>query len=215
MKRSKALGLLAGVLGLAGIICAAGTQYPYFHTRWLGMGALRNTEQFSINTPSAGASAIFSPGTNNTNALGSSSLRFSNVYTTLMNVSGAMTVSGAGSLAGITNSGTRIATPTTYTMGTGTTCTPTSEFGLFTSTGGAITVTATPTIATTTATNGQIFEIMSSTASAITLKDNDSTTGTLLQFTSNTASRTLNTTGDVIAFRYYNGTWYEVYFSTH
>jgi hypothetical protein len=80
---------------VAGAAFAIGSTFPYYHQRWLGTGTTRNTEQFSIQTPSAGAAAIFVPGTTNTNALGSSSLRFSNVYTTALNTSGPITA-GAG-----------------------------------------------------------------------------------------------------------------------
>lgn len=92
MKRSKALGLLAGLLGLAGILYAAGTQYPYFIAPFRGMGSRNNTVEFAVQVPSAGAAAIFAPGTTNTNALGSTSLRFSNVFTQLLNVAGTATV---------------------------------------------------------------------------------------------------------------------------
>ncbi len=100
MKRFKVLGLLAGLLGVAALAIGAGTQYPYFHARWFGMGSKNNTEQFSINTPSAGASAVLTPGVTNTNALGSSSLRFSNVFTTLLNASGAITAGSSLTAAG-------------------------------------------------------------------------------------------------------------------
>lgn len=110
MKRSKVLGLLAGILGLAGMLYAAGTQYPYFHMRYMGMGSKNNTEQFSINTPSAGASAVFTPGVTNTNALGSTSLRFSNVFTTLLNTSGAATIGGAATVTGVLTVGSMAST---------------------------------------------------------------------------------------------------------
>jgi hypothetical protein len=167
----------------------------------------------------AGTSLL--PGTNNYFSLGSSSYRFANVYTTLLNVSGASTLTGAvtssGRLTGVglTNSGTKICTPTTYTIAASTTVTPTSELGLLTTVDGAVTWTATPHIATTTATNGQFYEIVSSTTSDITIGDNDSVSGSLVELHQNTASRVLANPGDAIAFRYYGGSWYEVYFSTH
>jgi hypothetical protein len=67
------------LVGFAGYVIGANI-YPYYHGRWMGTGTKQNVEQFSINTPSAGASAIFSPGVDNTNALGTSALRFSAIY---------------------------------------------------------------------------------------------------------------------------------------
>ena len=93
MNRFKVFGLLAGLLAVAAYVYAA--AYPYYHSRWLGMGSKQNTEQFSIQTPSSGASAILVPGVTNTNALGTTALRFSNVFSTLLNSAGPIT-GGAG-----------------------------------------------------------------------------------------------------------------------
>jgi hypothetical protein len=116
----------------------------------------------------------------------------------------------------LTSAGKRITTPTNYTIGGGTTVTPTSEFGLFVTTGtGAIDWTATPSIATTTATEGQVFEIMSSTTTDITINDNGSVSGTLIELASGSTSRVLSNPGDVIRFRYYSGKWYETSTTLH
>lgn len=47
---------------------------------WTGMGSRRNTVEFTIESASIGSAAAFLPGTDNTNALGSASKRFSNIY---------------------------------------------------------------------------------------------------------------------------------------
>lgn len=141
--------------------------------------------------------------------------------TTSANALGPTTVTGAlGATArvsgvGLSNSGTGIDTPEAVTIGAGTTTTPTSAFALFSSTGGAITSSATPFLATTTAVNGQSYEIMSSTTSDLILGDNGSVTGSLIELHQNITSRTLANPGDLIRFRYYAGKWYEVAFSTH
>lgn len=90
MKRFKTLGLLAAIFGVVAVAFAA--NYPYYLQRWTGMGSRNNTTEFSIQVPSSGAAAILAPGTTNTNALGSSSLVFSNVYSQLLTVGGTATV---------------------------------------------------------------------------------------------------------------------------
>lgn len=92
MKIFKSFRLSALVLALIAVTAWAGSVY--IHT-WTGSGSRRNTVEFSIAASAPGSAASFLPGTTNTNALGSSSLRFSNVYTTLLNVSGASTMTGA------------------------------------------------------------------------------------------------------------------------
>lgn len=100
------------VAGLLGVVALAWAGYPYYAQTWNGTGTRRNTVEFSIQTPSAGAAAIFAPGTTDTNALGSTSLRFSNVFTTLLNVSGATTLTGAITASGgiVASAPTRIPT---------------------------------------------------------------------------------------------------------
>lgn len=95
MNRFKKSGFLAAALGVVlGVSLAYAATYPYLIAPYRGMGARHNTLEFAIQVPSAGAAAIFAPGTTNTNALGSTLLRFSNVFTTLLNVSGLATFSG-------------------------------------------------------------------------------------------------------------------------
>lgn len=88
----KTIGLVFGlVVGVAALIWA----YPYPNIHWTGYGEGSNrTAGFRIQTPSAGSVPVFVPTANNTFALGTTALRFSNVFTTLMNVSGAITASG-------------------------------------------------------------------------------------------------------------------------
>ncbi len=90
------------IVGLA-IGAYAANQFPYYAQKWEGTGSRYKTTEFYIGTPSSGAAAIFAPGTTNVNALGSTSLRFSNVYTTLLNTSGAATLSGAVTATSATN----------------------------------------------------------------------------------------------------------------
>jgi len=183
---------------------------------WTGMGARRNTEEFKVNEPTVGTAADFIPGTDNTNSLGTSALRFDDVQTYDLTVADDLTVTDDAAISGdLTTAGLIVETPVTYTIGAGTSVTPTSSFGVFTTTGGAITSTATPFLATTTFSNGTLFTVFSSTTDNIVLDDEDNTTGTLLEFHQNRTSLTLSNPGDHIVLRYYSGKWYEVSFSTH
>jgi hypothetical protein len=94
-KKSFLFGL--GVICLLGSIAFALTNsgWPYASQIWPGVGSKRNIVQFALGAVAAGGNSGFYPGVTNTNPLGSSSLRFSNVYTTLLNVSGASTLTGA------------------------------------------------------------------------------------------------------------------------
>ena len=82
MKRKLFSVAVAGLL-FGAIIgpLVAGVGYPVIVSSWLGDGAKRNTVQYQIRIPSSGSSAQFVPGTDNTNPLGTSSLRFSDVQT--------------------------------------------------------------------------------------------------------------------------------------
>lgn len=97
LNKSKVWSVVGVVLAVA-TLAWAGTVY--IHT-WTGSGSRRNTVEFAIAASAPGSAAAFLPGTTNTNALGSSSLRFSNVYTTLLNVSGATTQTGALTVTGV------------------------------------------------------------------------------------------------------------------
>lgn len=81
------LGLAVGVFGA--------NQFPYFAQRWEGTGSRYKTTEFYIGTPSAGSACIFAPGATNTNDLGSSSLRFRNIYGVGLNTSGNTTLGDA------------------------------------------------------------------------------------------------------------------------
>lgn len=83
------------------------------------------------------------------------------------------------------------------------------SFVVVTSTGGAITLSATPTIGTTGAVDGTVFIIQSATAT-VTLSDDDSVAGTKLEL--GDTSRALGV-GDIIGLIYRNGSWWELFFS--
>ena len=70
---------------------------------------------------------------------------------------------------------------------------------------GTLTSTATPFISTTTAISGQMLTLMGG-ANVITLGDNGSVAGTLLEL--GDTSRALGA-GDILKLRYYSGKWYE------
>lgn len=70
---------------------------------------------------------------------------------------------------------------------------------------GTLTSTATPFISTTTAISGQMLTLMGG-ANVLTLGDNGSVTGTLLEL--GDTSRALGA-GDILKLRYYSGKWYE------
>lgn len=86
-----------------------------------------------------------------------------------------------------------------------------NSFVIVTSTGGPLVMSATPTISTTTARTGDIYIIQSTTAT-ITLSDNDTVAGTLLELGSTT--RALGV-GDILAVIYRAGKWWELYFANN
>lgn len=75
---------------------------------------------------------------------------------------------------------------------------------------GTLTSEATPFISTTTAVDGQFLTIIGGSANVLTISDNDSAAGTLLEL--GAASRAIGE-GDIIRFVYYNGKWREISFS--
>ncbi len=101
----KSLYLFLGAVFVASVVWAA--RYPLDAETWLGTGAKQKIVQFAIRTASAGASAAFVPGVDNTNALGTSSLRFSNVFSELGNFEGPIT--GAAGMAVIVSTAPRTA----------------------------------------------------------------------------------------------------------
>ena len=91
----KLIYILAGILGLSAVAFAAiNSGFPYAVAQWPGFGPKRGIVQFAITGTSNTSSANFVPGVTNTNALGTSSLRFSNVYTTALDISGTATLTG-------------------------------------------------------------------------------------------------------------------------
>jgi hypothetical protein len=82
--------------GFVVALVAVSLAYAATGTIWTltGKGSRRNTVEFSIESPTVGTAAKFLPGTDNTNALGSSTLRFSDVQTVLATIGGATTISG-------------------------------------------------------------------------------------------------------------------------
>lgn len=71
----------------------------------------------------------------------------------------------------------------------------------------AMTSDATPFISTTTATSGQLIQLMgTSDTGTVTLSDDSQVSGSLLELDGNTVALGL---GDNITFRYYSGKWYQ------
>ncbi len=83
-----------------------------------------------------------------------------------------------------------------------------TSFVTLTSTGGALTVGSLPTIATTTATAGDRYTLLSTTAT-LTFSDNDQVAGTLLELGAST--RALGV-GDILELIYHNSSWWEIGF---
>ena len=121
------------------------------------------------------------------------------------------TVATFGQDGSFTTNGLKVNTPTQYTIGAATEVTPTSEFMVFTTTGGAITWACTNACISTSVANGTAISVMSSTTSNITWTDS---VYIQLSTTSTSANRVFSTPGDNINLRLYNGVWYEVSFST-
>ena len=103
------------------------------------------------------------------------------------------------------NSGADLALSTSTSL---TTSNLDSSFITLTSTGGALTVGSLPTIATTTATAGDRYTLLSTTAT-LTFSDDDQVTGTLLELGAST--RALGV-GDILELIYHNGKWWEIGF---
>jgi hypothetical protein len=171
MKKKSFLAGLAAICVFGSVAFAlTNSGWPYASQIWPGVGPKRNIVQFALGAAAAGGNSGFYPGVTNTNPLGSSSLRFSNVYTTLLNVSGAVTLAGAISGAttitaagpviangGVTiynSTAPRTATAmasiyTTYSPGTGTLFFNSTDNGICISTGLTQTTIAAATAPTT------------------------------------------------------------------
>ena len=76
-----------------GIIASLWAESSYRNTI-MGTGARRNTVEFNWVEPSAGSAMNMVPGTTNTNALGTSALRWSDVQTTNLTAAGNVTING-------------------------------------------------------------------------------------------------------------------------
>lgn len=86
-----------------------------------------------------------------------------------------------------------------------------SVFNVLNSTGGAISISATPTISVTDFPDGTIFIIQSATAT-VTLSDNGTVTGSLLELGANT--RALGV-GDILGLILRDGKWWELFFDNN
>lgn len=84
------LGLLLGLLLVAGGVWAESDVRNAIK----GTGARRDTIEFQFVEPTAGSAMNMVPGVTNTNALGTSSLRWSDIQTTNLTVAGTLTASG-------------------------------------------------------------------------------------------------------------------------
>ena len=108
MKKKILIGL--GVLAFAATIFAAvNSGFPFASQQWPGYGPKRNIVQFVITAASNGASSDLLPGVTGTNSLGTSVLRFLNIFTTNINVSGTSTLTGTVT-AGRVNFGVQLST---------------------------------------------------------------------------------------------------------
>ena len=88
------LGGLALASLIAGFSLAAVFNEAGFITGWWGKGSRNNTMQFAITSGASIGAANFVPGVDNTNALGTSALKFSDVQTYDLSVSDHLTVGG-------------------------------------------------------------------------------------------------------------------------
>lgn len=119
-----------------------------------------------------------------------------------------LSATGALSMAGVTNTGAVAETPNTSSyssIGVSTSINPVGLAFIVMSASGTITSTATPFISTTSAVSGQVLTLMGG-ANAVTLQDNGTLSGSLLELGSTT--RALGA-GDILRLRYYNGKWWE------
>jgi hypothetical protein len=89
--------LLVGLVAVSGF-AASGT----IHT-WTGMGSRRNTVEMTLESSSLGTAAALRPGTDNANALGTSTYRWSDLQTVLATIGGTATLSGTTNISGATN----------------------------------------------------------------------------------------------------------------
>ncbi len=152
------------------------------------------------------------PTTDNDTTLGTSVLRWATAYIMDITVGDDLTVTDDTVMGGdLSLSGLYVGVPTTYTVGASTTITPTSNFGVITSTGGNLVWAGSPSISTQSFANGTLFSLMSSTTSDITVTDS---TTLQLSTTATSTNRIFSNIGDTLVLKYLNSVWYEVSFST-
>lgn len=189
-----------------------------FLTGWYGAGSRNNTYQFKLTSGSSVGAANLVPGTDNTNSIGTASLRVKDFQGMTATFGSTITVRGISMGAGNLVVGTAskfVETPgSVFTVKYATkTYTPTSTFQLIGSTG-AITLVGTPIFSTTTATPGQRLVLLS-TAATVTLQltTNPSAKQTLVYGQTSTLVITTSTAKELI-FRPTTGSlkaaWHEV-----
>lgn len=198
-KMEKSLKLFLAVI-TAAVAIAAITQtdvwskvtgYLYGHALYIE--SVPGTNVASIDT----AGALTVTGITNSGALSA---------TAITGTTGAFTsnVSVAGNLA-VTGSQADVPNTSYSAIAVSSSISPVGVSFLVINASGALTSTATPFISTTTAISGQVLTLMGG-ANVLTLADEGSTTGTLLEL--GAASRALGA-GDILRLRYYSGKWYE------
>lgn len=161
IKKWRGLMLLLGVAVTVGVLYSADGD---IHT-WTGKGSRRSNVEFKITSGSSLGVANLVPGATNTNALGTSSLRFSNIYSVLGDFSGAFTATGDVSMSGtVTATGPLVHTPSSVqSVNYGTsTIVPSSRFVVIGSTSSMnMNAVNGPVISTVTAVNGQVLTLIS------------------------------------------------------
>lgn len=172
----KKLFLPLGVI-LGFVAVAFAVSYPIAHDTWTGTGSRNRTVEFTLETPSEGAAAIFRPGTDNANSMGSTSTRWLADYLYVLDLA---------------STGKLIRNPATVqsVAVVNTTVTP-YPFTLIGSTG-AVTLAGVPNIATTSITAGTDI-IVKSTANVITITDQAVLTTSGLCLNANTVTITTST----------------------
>jgi len=100
-------GVLSSIL-LAAILYAAASDGTI--ALWDGSGARQNVTEFEILAPTVGAAADLVPGTDNTNSLGTSSLRWDDIQTYDITVADDMIISGDITSSGFVSAATVTAT---------------------------------------------------------------------------------------------------------
>ena len=168
----------------------------------MGTGARRNTIEIEFVEPSAGSALNMVPGTDNTNALGTSSLRYSDVQTYDLTAADDVTVTDDLSVGDdLTLTGSKIYTfPSTTTITGSTTIAVSSSYIVIAGSASA-TLVSTPNIATSGVTAGT-YIIVTSTSGVFTLQDQTTLASSGMSLGSATLTITTTTARSFI----YNGT---------